>query len=197
MMPGHDGWQVINEIKADPETRDYPVIICSIVEDEERGFSLGAADYLVKPILEDDLVNSLNRLNGDGSIHNVLIIDDDQNDLRLVEKIISERSDFHPILAEGGEAGWNALTENPPHAVILDLFMPGLDGFTILERLRANPTLRDVPVIVLSGADLDPKQKKKLDELGQRMLQKSTLDEKDLLTTLERALKRLEIRGAS
>ena len=75
------------------------------MEEEEKGFSLGAADYLVKPILEEDLVNSLNRLNGDGSINEVLVIDDDPNDLRLVEKILDEHSQFKPILAEGGMNG--------------------------------------------------------------------------------------------
>jgi PAS domain S-box-containing protein len=195
MMPGCDGWQVIHDLKTDSDTHDLPVIICSIIEEEEKGFSLGAADYLVKPILEDELVNALNRLNGDGSIHEVLIIDDDANDLRLIEKIISERSHYKAIAAQGGSAGWNVLTENPPQAVILDLFMPDLDGFTILERLRANPRLRDIPVIVVSGIDLNQEQKKKLDDMGKRMLQKSMLNEKELFTTLERALKRLEVTG--
>ncbi len=79
MMPGYDGWQVLNDLKGDPETRDIPVIICSIIEEQERGFSLGAADYLLKPILEEDLLSALNRLNGDGSIKEVLIVDDDPN----------------------------------------------------------------------------------------------------------------------
>ena len=87
MMPGYDGWSVLNDLKSDSETRDIPVIICSIVEDQERGFSLGAADYLLKPILEDDLLNALDNLNSDGSIREVLVIDDNPSDLRLIDKI--------------------------------------------------------------------------------------------------------------
>jgi CheY-like chemotaxis protein len=192
MMPGYDGWQVINDLKRDKSTQDYPVIICSIVEEEEKGFSLGAADYLVKPILEEDLVNSLNRLNGDGSITEVLVIDDDPNDLRLVEKILDEHSKFKPILAEGGMIGWEMLLAKPPQAIILDLFMPDLDGFTILERMRSTPKLRDIPVVVISGVDLNPDQRHQLENLGKRLLQKGMLTEDELFATLEKALSRLE-----
>jgi PAS domain S-box-containing protein len=192
MMPGYDGWQVINDLKKDKDTQDYPVIICSIVEEEEKGFSLGAADYLVKPILEEDLVHSLNRLNGDGTINEVLVIDDDPNDLRLVEKILKDKSQYKPILAEGGKNGWDALQANPPQAIILDLFMPDLDGFTILERMRTTPKLRDIPVVVISGVDLNPEQKKQLENLGKRLLQKGMLKEEELFATLEKALHRLE-----
>ncbi|MEJ5224389.1 MAG: response regulator, partial [Anaerolineales bacterium] len=192
MMPGRDGWDVITELKADPATQNYPVIICSIVEEADRGFSLGAADYLVKPLMEEDLLRAINRLNGDGGIRNVLVIDDDPNDLRLIEKILSESNTYKPTLAQGGEAGWQMLINDPPHAVILDLFMPDLDGFAILERLRANVNLRDLPVLVISGVELTAEQKEKLNSMGQRLLQKTALKGEELFKTLERALRRLE-----
>lgn len=192
MMPEMDGWSVLEQIKSDPETRNTPVIVCSIVEEEERGFSLGAADYLVKPIMEEDLLSALNRLNGDGSIKEVLIIDDTPADLRLMEKIVKEHGPYRVSLADNGDLGWQMIIDNQPHAVILDLFMPGLDGFSILERLRTNPELRDLPVIVVSGVDLNPEQKKQLDNLGKHLLQKGMLNENELFATLEKALKRLE-----
>ncbi len=142
MMPNKDGWSVLTDLKSDPLTREYPVIICSIMEQADKGFSLGAADYLVKPILEEDLVCALDRLNKDGTIHEVLVIDDDPNDLRLIEKILSQHGQYKPILAEGGRKGWEAINKKMPHAIILDLFMPEIDGFTILEKLRENSTLR-------------------------------------------------------
>ena len=194
MMPGYDGWQVISDLKKDTATHEYPVIICSIVEEEEKGFSLGAADYLVKPILEEDLIHSLNRLNGDGSINEVLVIDDDPNDLRLVEKILQEHSRYKPVLAEGGLNGWETLLAHPPQAIILDLFMPDLDGFTILERMRSTARLRDIPVVVISGVDLSPEQRKQLENLGKRLLQKGMLNEEELFATLERALNRLDVK---
>jgi signal transduction histidine kinase/CheY-like chemotaxis protein len=154
MMPNKDGWSVLTDLKSDSATRDYPVVICSIVEQSDKGFSLGAADYLVKPILEEELVHALDRLNKNGKIHQVLVIDDDPNDLRLMNKIINQSGRYKAILAEGGRKGWEALNTKAPDAVILDIFMPDMDGFTILEKLREDPLLRHIPVLVVSGGGL-------------------------------------------
>jgi PAS domain S-box-containing protein len=191
MMPNKDGWSVLTELKSDPVTRDYPVIICSIMEQADKGFSLGAADYLVKPILEEDLVCALDRLNKDGTIHEVLVIDDDPNDLRLIEKILNQHGQYKPILAEGGRKGWEAIIKKTPHAIILDLFMPEMDGFTILEKLRENSVLRDVPVLVVSGGGLTNEQQKQLNDFGQRLITKGSLNEDQLIETIANALKRL------
>jgi PAS domain S-box-containing protein len=191
MMPNKDGWSVLTDLKSDPLTRDYPVIICSIMEQADKGFSLGAADYLVKPILEEDLVSALDRLNKDGTIHEVLVIDDDPNDLRLIEKILSQHGQYKPLLAEGGRKGWDAINRKTPHAIILDLFMPDMDGFTILEKLRENSILREIPVLVVSGGGLTNEQQKQLDEFGQRLITKGSLNEGQLIKTIENALKRI------
>ncbi|NTW11918.1 MAG: GAF domain-containing protein, partial [Anaerolineales bacterium] len=191
MMPNIDGWTVLTEIKSDPATRDIPIIICSIVEQTDKGFNLGAADYLVKPILEEDLVHSLDRLNKHGTIHHVLVIDDDPNDLRLIEKVLTEHGRYKAILAEGGRKGWEILNTNPPDAVILDIFMPEMDGFTILEKLRDEPALRDIPVLVVSGGGLTNEQQKQLAEYGQRLIAKGSLKENDLIASIEGALKRI------
>jgi CheY-like chemotaxis protein len=190
MMPGYDGWSVLNDLKNDSETRDIPVVICSILEEKERGFSLGAADYLLKPILEEDLLSALDNLNGDGSIREVLVVDDDPSDLRLIEKILKENGRYKAILADSGPKGWEIIVSDTPHAVILDLFMPEMDGFTILEKMREDPKLRGIPVVVVSGGDLSAEQHEQLKQFGQRLLTKGTLTESDLLNTLEQALKR-------
>jgi CheY-like chemotaxis protein len=190
MMPSKDGWSVLTDLKSDPATKDFPVIICSIMEQADKGFSLGAADYLVKPILEDDLVHALDRINKDGSIHEVLVIDDDPNDLRLIEKILNENGRYKPILAQGGRKGWESLITKPPHAIILDIFMPELDGFAILERLRDNPQLCHIPVLVVSGGGLTNEQHKQLADFGQRLITKSSLKEDELIASIEQALKR-------
>jgi PAS domain S-box-containing protein len=189
MMPSKDGWSVLTELKSDPETRDFPVIICSILEQADKGFSLGAADYLVKPILEEDLVHALDRLNKNGTIHEVLVIDDDPNDLRLMEKILTQHSHYKPILAEGGRKGWEAINTMSPHAIILDLFMPEMDGFNILEKLRESPTLCNIPVLVVSGGGLTNEQKQQLNAFGQRLITKGSLNEGQLIASIENALK--------
>lgn len=192
MMPGVDGWTVLEKLKSDPEIRDIPVIVCSIIEDLEKGFNLGASDYLVKPILEEDLVNSLDRLNSDGSIREVLVIDDNRDDLRLLGKMLTDDGRYKPVLAEGGRNGWNLISSgNPPHAIILDLFMPDMNGFQIIERLQADKRLRDIPVIIISGMDVSSEQKKQLEEFGQRLLTKGAFNEKELLTSIQRALDKI------
>jgi CheY-like chemotaxis protein len=191
MMPNKDGWSVLNDLKSDPLTRDIPVIICSIMEQADKGFTLGAADYLVKPVLEEDLVSALDRLNRDGTIHEVLVIDDDPNDLRLIEKILSQQGRYKPILAEGGRKGWETITIKTPHAIILDLFMPEMDGFTILEKLRENSHLRNIPVLIVSGGDLTGEQQQQLNDFGHRIITKSSFSEAQLIESIENALKRL------
>jgi len=191
MMPNIDGWTVLTDIKSDPSTRDIPIIICSIVEQTDKGFNLGAADYLVKPIIEEDLVHALDRLNKNGTIQKVLVIDDDPNDLRLIEKILNEHGKYKTIIAEGGRKGWEVLNTHSPDAIILDIFMPDMDGFTILEKLRDQPALRNIPVLVVSGGGLTNEQQKQLADYGQRLIAKGSLKESDLIESIENALKRI------
>jgi len=162
------------------------------MEQADKGFSLGAADYLVKPILEEDLVLALTRLNKDGTIKEVLVIDDDPNDLRLIEKILSEHGQYKPILAEGGRKGWEAINRKTPHAIILDIFMPDMDGFAILEKLRENSMLRDIPVLVVSGGGLTNEQQQQIKDFGQRLITKGSLNEVELIESIESALRRID-----
>jgi GAF domain-containing protein/DNA-binding response OmpR family regulator len=191
MMPRIDGWSVLEALKQDSETRSIPVIICSILETQEKGFSLGAVGYLTKPILEDDLVKALGRLNGDGSIQEILVVDDDMDDLRLVEKILKSGGNYRVRLAHGGPEGLVAIQTQPPHAIIMDLFMPELDGFGLLENVRSDPKLREIPVIIFTAGDLNDLQRDRLSEFSQTMLYKSNFKEQELLTSIEHALKRL------
>ncbi len=189
MMPEKDGWQVLQELKNNPDTRQIPIIICSIMEDEEKGFSLGASDYLVKPFLQEELINTLNRLNPEGKISRILVIDDDAESLRLVEKILKENSKYEITLANGGKNGWAHIEKQIPDAIIMDLFMPELDGFTLLEKLRTNPPTKNLPVIVLTGAELTQEQYSRLAEFGQHLLDKGSINEKELLATLQKTLR--------
>ena len=192
MMPGTDGWTVLTDLKSDPETRDYPVVICSIMEQTDKGFSLGASDYLVKPILEDDLTHALDHLNKNGDIKEVLVIDDDPNDLRLIEKLLNENGRYKPILAEGGRKGWELINQKTPDAIILDIFMPDMDGFMILEKMRENPLIRDIPVLVVSGGGLTNEQHQQLNDFGQRLITKGSLKETELIANIENALNRIK-----
>ncbi len=104
--------------------------------------------------------------------------------------MLKNQGRYKASLVEGGVNGWNAITKKAPQAVILDLFMPVMDGFTILENMHANTRLRDIPVIILTAGDLTTDQKHQLAEFGPRLLAKSALNEKDLIASIERALQR-------
>jgi signal transduction histidine kinase/CheY-like chemotaxis protein len=192
MMPGQDGWQVLQALKRDAATKDIPVVVCSILQDQRKGFSLGAADYLMKPILEEDLLQAIEKLDKNGDIREILAVDDDLETLRLIEKIFRKygKEKYRLVLAEGGHQALTAIDFKKPDAILLDLFMPGLDGFTLLETLKADPGLRDIPVIIVTAGDLDEQQRLHLAQFSEAMLNKTLFQEEVFLNVLERALER-------
>jgi CheY-like chemotaxis protein len=175
MMPSRNGWQVIQDLKADPETRDIPVIFCTIIEDEARGFSLGANDYLLKPILEEDLINALGRLESTREIRKVLVVDDDPEVLRLVAKMLEPTGMYRTILAEGGRECLAALKADRPDVVLLDLMMEDLDGFQVLETMQADPDLKEIPVIVVTGYEMNESEHRKIASYQYNLVRKGNL----------------------
>jgi CheY-like chemotaxis protein len=113
----------------------------------------------------------------------------------MMEKLFQNQRDYRLVLAQGGEDAWKALKQHVPDAVILDLFMPDLDGFTLLERLRESAELRHIPVIAVSAGDLSPEQRAQLTEFGHRLISKSALTEAELFETVQRALQRVRPRA--
>ena len=192
MMPNMDGWQVLNALKSTPQTRDIPVIVCSILEEEQKGFNLGATDYLAKPILQDDLLRALDRINQEGAIKSILVIDDDIDEQRLLNKILQDSGHYRVSEALRAEQAWEMMAQAVPGLVILDLFMPDMDGFTLLGKMQSSPTLKDVPVLVITGADLTLEQRSALSDYGQQALVKGSMSEQQLLDTIQSTLNRLK-----
>jgi len=188
MMPDIDGWQILQDLKNDPETRSIPIVMCTILEQEEKGFMLGAAEYLVKPFLQEDLHQAIDRLTQNKSNSTILVIDDNPSDLKLVQKILKEHGQYKIFLANGGDQGWELLSTHRPDIIILDLFMPHPNGFILLYRLQNEPEFTRIPVIVLTGADLSLEQKQEIRRYGQELLTKGEYHEKDLLQALQSAL---------
>jgi len=193
MMPHKDGWQVIQDIKKDPDIANIPVIICSIVEERDRAYQLGAVDYLVKPILEDELVNAVNRLGlpKQDEPNQILVIDDDPNVFQLIQIALKGETRYQLIFANGGFAGLEKLKESKPDGVILDLLMPDLDGFSILETMQGDPLLRNIPVIILTAADLTAEDRARLNQNKREILMKDNFKSKQLINFLENALHQL------
>ena len=192
MMPQVDGWQVLHELKQDERTRDIPILVCSILEEEDKGYNLGASEYLVKPFLQDDLINAIHRINREGQAMEVLIIDDDFDDLKFVKKMVETEPRIHPTLAQGGKIALDILRNLTPDMIVLDLFMPDMNGFEILERFKSDPRLARIPVIVLTGADLTPDQKAQLVESSQLLATNGLIKESDILKNMEEALEKIK-----
>jgi signal transduction histidine kinase/DNA-binding response OmpR family regulator len=188
MMPEKDGWQVLHDLKRDPETKHIPVIICSILENVEKGFNLGAADYLVKPFLQEDILNALSRLNLDDDIHNILIIDDDPNSQKIIQSMLEKTSKFKVFIAANGNAGFELIENTQPDVILLDLFMPECNGFELIEKLNADEELSKIPIITISGGDLTSEQHQMLVESGNQVFTKGFINQNDLLEALEKAL---------
>ncbi|HOW92060.1 MAG TPA: response regulator, partial [Anaerolineaceae bacterium] len=192
MMPGKDGWQVLNDLKKDEETRDIPVMICSILEEEEKGFSLGASEYLVKPFLHDDLANAIKRLNREADIHDVLIIDDDTQYLHFLQKMIEDEGQFLPVLADGGISALKLLAEFTPDVIIMDLFLEDINGFELLAKFKEEPRLKQVPVIIVSGSELNDDHRQLLGDYSEQIYSKWTINKEDLLVNLHDTLTRIK-----
>ncbi|PKN99579.1 MAG: hypothetical protein CVU42_07660 [Chloroflexi bacterium HGW-Chloroflexi-4] len=192
MMPQVDGWQVLHELKQDERTRDIPILVCSILEEEDKGFNLGASEYLVKPFLQDDLINAIHRINREGRAMEVLIIDDDVNDLKFVKKMVETEPRIHPTLAQGGKVALDILRNMTPDLIVLDLFMPDMNGFEILDKFKSDERLAKIPVIVLTGADLTPDQKAQLAESSQSLATHGLIKESDILKNMEEALEKIK-----
>ncbi|MGH2593543.1 MAG: GAF domain-containing protein [Anaerolineae bacterium] len=191
LMPDRDGWSVLAELKSTRETSRTPIIVCSIIEDEGKGFSLGAADYLVKPITEGELLRALDRVGSDTPVHTVLVIDDEADAIRLLRRMLEARSGFRVIEAYGGAQGIAAVHQHRPDLVILDLMMPDVDGFAVLENIKGSPLSRNIPVIVVTAKDLTEEDRTRLQGKSIALLNKGTFESETLLGEIAATLERL------
>jgi DNA-binding response OmpR family regulator len=148
-MPGKTGYQVLEEIRADEEIRSTPVILTTVDDDRRTGLRLGASDYLTKPIPQEQLASVLAVYQA-GVEGEILIIDDDHDACELVSRTAAQVG-LKSRRAADGLQGMAMIEAMRPAAIVLDLTLPGLDGFQILERLAGDADLRSIPVVVLSG----------------------------------------------
>ena len=193
LMPDRDGWQVVQELKADPETRHIPVIMCTILGEEKQGLSLGASDYLVKPVMEQELLAVLGRLDREAGRHRVLVVDDQPEDLELLSRILEDQEGYEVITATGGLEGIHRIQEQRPDLVILDLLMPEVDGFSVLEAVKSNEATRSIPIIVVTAKDLSQEERDILSSRVEALLQKGLCDQQELLADVAAALERLAV----
>jgi len=191
MMPGKDGWEVLQELKKDPVVQDIPVIILSIVDEKKIGFSLGATEYMVKPIDKKILLHKLQNLEKLTSIKNILIVDNEPGTLNTLGRVLNEGG-YKITKASNNTGAIQAIHENKPDLIFLNLMIkPDENGSDFIEHIKTNESARNIPLILITDSDLSEEKIKELDGRIRATFNKAVLAEDDLLETLKNTIKKM------
>jgi CheY-like chemotaxis protein len=192
LMPNLDGWQTLRALKQLEETRAIPVVILSVVENRAFGISLGAVEHLVKPVDRPALLMALSKAGVLATKGHILVVDDDADVCSLLEQELVAAG-YRVRTASGGAQALELLRRERPSALLLDLMMPPPDGFEVLYRLRQDPALCEIPVIVVTAKELTPADETILARTAQRVIRKGA----DSAQLVEEVLRTIEQHSAS
>ncbi|MEE9234305.1 MAG: response regulator, partial [Candidatus Acidoferrales bacterium] len=189
LMEGTNGWQVLRQLKSNPATAAIPVIVITVVERTRMDKKLGAAEYLVKPVNKEILLRALREhVQPSAEVTGkVLVVDDEQDSLQLLREVVASAG-FSPLLARSGKEALRVLWRERVDAILLDLLMPEMDGLQVLWRLKENPRLREIPILVLTGKDLTREDIEVLARETQGLLRKGTDWKQQLIAQLRKVV---------
>ncbi len=200
LLQGEMGWSALELLHADAQTRDIPVVIVSIVDEQATGFALGASAYLVKPVARPELLTTLARvINGHGTpgaARRVLAVDDQLEALELIVLAL-EDSPYQVVRASSGAAALEILEREHPDLLLIDLEMAPLSGFEVIEAVLSNARTRDIPLIVLTAHDLTAADMARLNGHVAATLSKNGFNKERLLREMRRATHQKGIGGAA
>ncbi|MEW6366611.1 MAG: HAMP domain-containing protein [Acidobacteriota bacterium] len=180
-LPDVDGWTVLDRLKLDPETRHIPVHIITVEEERERGLLRGAMAYMTKPVTKEALEESFGRIaEFIGRPKRLLVVEDDEDDRKRIVDLIGN-SDVQITAVATGEDALKALKEGPVDCMVLDLKLPGIGGFDVVEQMQKDPALHDLPVIVYTGKELTKQEETRLKRLARATLVKDVRSPERLL----------------
>jgi len=174
LMPGGSGFETLVALRKNPETANIPIIIVSIVDQKQVGFALGAADYLIKPIRKPVLLETIRKHvpYHDDDDAAILLVDDDPKTLDLLEEILRSAG-YETQSVRSGARALEVLSSKLVSAVLLDLLMPGMDGFEVIRHVRREATLKELPILVMTGKTLTAEELALLSRETQALLQKN------------------------
>jgi PAS domain S-box-containing protein len=189
LMPGKGGWDTLYALKKTPVTAAIPVIVVTVVDEPKIGLALGAAEYLVKPVDKTVLLETVRRFVGPGSNGpaKILVVDDEAGTRELLKEML-ESDGYIPVLAASGKEALETVARISVSAILLDLIMPEMDGFELLLRMKEDPGLRNIPVLVLTAKDLTDSEIEMLRHETIGLFQKGREWKKQLLADLRRAV---------
>lgn len=183
LMPSMDGWSVLSALKSDPELADIPVVIWSMTSDRKLGYTLGAAEFLMKPVQRDQLINVMDKYVVKREEHTVLVIEDDTSASELVAKLLRKEG-FIVHEASNGVIALSSLTCTTPALILLDLMMPEMDGFQFIEEVKKHETWRGIPIVVLTAKTITPEDRIKLNGYVKSIIQKGSFNPQSLLAEI-------------
>jgi signal transduction histidine kinase/CheY-like chemotaxis protein len=183
IMPDLDGWSVLKTLKDDLELRDIPVVLVTIMGDRDMGFALGAADYITKPLDREMLLAAVNRHARSAEGAQILVVDDDWKSRDMLRRTLAKEG-WTVAEASNGREAISLLERSRPALVLLDLMMPEMDGFEVLERMRRDEGWRDIPVVVVTAKDLTRAEVEQLNGHVVKILQKGAYQRSELLTEI-------------
>jgi PAS domain S-box-containing protein len=188
VLPGMDGWEMLTQIKRNPATSEIPVVIVSITDDISKGFALGASQVLTKPVARDELISALASLGFKAAQgERILVADDDPKAVSLVSLHLSAAG-FVPVGAYGGREAIELAISKQPVLVVLDLMMPDVSGFDVVQALHAQPHTAHIPIVILTAKMLTPEDRMRLNGKVQRIIEKSDFNPAVLHGEVKRAL---------
>jgi signal transduction histidine kinase/CheY-like chemotaxis protein len=187
LLEGESTWELIGDLKRQPQTRDIPVWVVTMVDNRHKALALGADDFCVKPIERVWLLERLQGLDKREAKPKVLIIDDSEVSRYLLKGLLADTR-FGVLEATNGEEGLRLAAQERPRAVFLDLDMPDLSGFEVLTALRANLVTRHLPIIIHTSQVLEDTERQRLDQEAVAILSKETPSREAALTQLREAL---------
>lgn len=190
IMPEMDGWEVMQKLKENQKTKDIPVIIISVSDDRETGIALGAVGYINKPVARNILISEIYKLNK--APDTVMIVDDNNFELNQISNIIKSEK-INTVLASTGEECFKLLEDEIPDVLVLDLMMPGIDGFEVLDKIRKKKETRDLPVIIVTAKDLTVEDRSRLSGQISSVVAKSDTTQSDLYKEVKRIIDELNI----
>jgi signal transduction histidine kinase/DNA-binding response OmpR family regulator/HAMP domain-containing protein len=180
IMPDLDGWAVLRALKGDPDLRGIPVILVTLLGDRDMGIALGAAEHLTKPIDPGELFPLLARICRTDGGGDVLIVDDDPGTREVLGRLLS-KAGWTVREATNGTEGLQELARRRPAALLLDLMMPGMNGFEMLRTMREEETWRDIPVVIVTSKDLSKEEREWLHGNAMEVFQKGKYDRGELV----------------
>jgi signal transduction histidine kinase/CheY-like chemotaxis protein len=185
VLPGIDGWDVLSQLKGDPATAAIPVVVVSILDERDTGYALGATEYLIKPVGREPLLRALGRCAASPHRRTVIVIDDDPRQLELVSVALAPEG-WNVLRAAGGSEGVALARAERPAVVLVDLLMPETDGFQVVEQLRADPALADVPIVVLTAKEMTPADHARLNGRISHLARKGTFSPAEMVEVVNR-----------